>query len=181
MFPKYANINGQRYKLNTDFRVGLRCFEVIEDETICDEERSLAIIYLLFGFIPEKDLTPFLEKAQIFLQCGKPREEHEQQKKDMDFTHDRAYINASFMSDYKIDLNAIKMHWWQFCELIQGLTEESVLSRVREIRNYDLAEIKDSKSRMKMAKAQASVALPVKHTREELEAIDAFERLFEGG
>ena len=80
-----------------------------------------------------------------------------------------------------MDLNAVKMHWWQFCELIQGLTEHCVLSRIREIRNYDLAEIKDSKSRIKMAKAQASVALPIRHTKEELEAIDAFERLFEGG
>ena len=181
MFPEYANINGKRYPLRTDFRVGLRCFEVIEDETICDEERSLAIIYLLYGFIPDADLQPFLDKATLFLQCGKTREEHEENKKDMDFTHDRGLINASFMSDYKLDLNTVKMHWWQYCELIQGLTEHCALSRVREIRNYDLSEIKDSKSRMKMAKAQAAVALPIKHTREELEAIDAFERLFEGG
>lgn len=181
MYPEYANINGQRYKLNTDYRVGLRCFEVTEDTTICDEERALAVIYLLFGFIPEADLQPFLDKAALFLQCGKTRDEHEEQKKDMDFEHDRAYISASFMSDYKIDLNAVKMHWWQFCELIQGLTEHSVLSRVREIRNYNLAEIKDNKSRMKMARAQEAVALPIRHTKEEIEAIEAFERLFEGG
>ena len=41
MFPEYANINGKRYKLNTDFRVGLRCFEVIEDETICAVENGV--------------------------------------------------------------------------------------------------------------------------------------------
>lgn len=73
------------------------------------------------------------------------------------------------------------MHWWQFCELIQGLTEGSVLSRVREIRNFNLADIKDNQLRIKMARAQAAVALPVNHTKDELEAIDAFERLFEGG
>lgn len=181
MYPEYANIGGQRYKLNTDFRIGLRCFEVIEDESICDEERTLAIIYLLYGFIPDADLRPFLEKAQLFLQCGKTLEEQTEQKKDMDFAHDRTYINASFMSDYKIDLSTAKMHWWQFCELIQGFTEHCVLSRVREIRNYNLADIKDSQARAKMAKAQEELALPLKHTREELEAIDAFERLLNGG
>lgn len=180
MYPEYARIGDQRYKLNTDFRVGLRCFEVIDDESICDEERALAVIYLLYGLIPDTDLQPFLDKAILFLQCGKPKEEHEKQKKDMDFTHDRAYISASFMSDYKIDLNSAKMHWWQFSELIQGLTEQCVLARVREIRNYDLSELKDGKSRLKMAKAQEAFALPVKHTREEIEALDAFERLFEG-
>lgn len=180
MYPEYANIDGTRYKLNTDFRVALRCFEVVEDGSICDEERALAVIYMLFGFIPEADLAPFLEKAVLFLQCGKSKEEQSEQKKDMDFAHDRAYISASFMSDYKIDLNTVKMHWWQFCELIQGFTEHSVMSRVREIRNYNLADIKDNQARIKMARAQEAVALPVKHTREELEAIDAFERLFKG-
>ena len=136
---------------------------------------------MLFGFIPETDLQQFLDKAALFLQCGKTADECGANKKDMDFWHDRAYINASFMSDYKLDLSTAKLHWWQFCELIQGLTENCVLSRVREIRNYDLNEIKDSKSKAKMAKAKEAVALPVKHTREELEAIDAFERLFEGG
>ena len=181
MFPEYANINGKRYKLNSDFRVGLRCFEVIEDRAICDEERALAIIYLLFGFIPEENLEVYLEKATIFLQCGKTREEQEQQKKDMDFVFDRTYINASFMSDYKLDLNTIKMHWWQFCELIQGLTEQCVLSRVREIRNYNLNEIKDTAARIKMARAQESVALPIRHTKEELEAMEAFDQLLKGG
>lgn len=181
MYPEYANIDGQRYKLRTDFRVGLRCFKVIEDGSICDEERALAVIYLLFGFVPDTDLQLFLNKATLFLQCGKTKEEHEEQKKDMDFEHDKSYISASFMSDYRIDLNAVNMHWWQFCELIQGLTEHCVLSRVRDIRNYNLSDIKDNQARMRMAKAQQKLALPVKYTKEELEAIEAFERLFEGG
>lgn len=85
------------------------------------------------------------------------------------------------MSDYKLDLNTIKMHWWQFCELIQGLTEQCVLSRVREIRNYNLNEIKDTAARIKMARAQESVALPIRHTKEELEAMEAFDQLLKGG
>lgn len=178
MYPEYANINGQRYKLNTDFRVGLRCFKVIDDPSICDEERALAVVYLLFGFVPESEISLFLEKATLFLQCGKTKEEHEHQKKDMDFVHDAGYISASFMSDYQLDLNTAKLHWWQYCELIQGLTEHCVLSRVREIRNYDLSDIKDAKGKMRMAQAKEALALPIEHTQEELDAIAAFESIF---
>ena len=50
VYPEYAEIDGKQYKLNTDFKVALKCFEVIEDDLICDEERSLAIIYLLWAY-----------------------------------------------------------------------------------------------------------------------------------
>ena len=180
-YPEYANIDGERYKINTDFRVALRCFEVVDDATICDEERALAVIYLLFGFIPEAEkLGAFLDKARLFLQCGETTEQQAEKKANMSLTHDRGYINASFMSDYRIDLNTAQLHFWQFVELIQGLTENSALSRLRELRDYDLSTIKDAKSRSKIAKAQAQVALPVQRTRDELEAWDEFERLFAG-
>ena len=36
--------------------------------------------------------------------------------------------------DYKIDLDEVDLHFWQFYDLMQGLTESSVLNRVRSIR-----------------------------------------------
>lgn len=178
IYPEYANIDGKDYKINTDFSVALRCFEVIEDEEISDTERALAVIYLLFGFIPESNLEKFLDKASLFLQCGTNNDKPSGER-DIDLNADRCYINASFMSDYKIDLSQEKMHYWMFVDLLKGLTEHCILSRVREIRNYDISEIKDTKTRNKILKAQEQVALPKKLTKEEQEAIDNFEKLFE--
>ena len=70
------------------------------------------------------------------------------------------------------------MHWYQFIDLIQGLTEDSVMSKVRELRNYDLSEVKDQKTRNKIIKLQQNVALKEKLTPEEQEALDKFESLF---
>lgn len=179
-YPEYALIKGQKYKINTDFRAGLRCFKVINDPQICDGERCLAIIYILFGFVPDKDIGLYLEKAQLYLQCGKTAKEQIETKRDMDLEADAMYIMASFMSDYRIDLNTVDMHFWQYIDLIQGLTEQSVLSKVRELRNYDITDIKDAKTRNKILKAKEAVALPVRHTKEELESIAEFEALLEG-
>lgn len=179
-YPKYAKVKGQKYAINTDFRVALKCFEIINDSSISDLERTYAIIYKLFGFIPEdEDMEDFVRIVQQYLGCGKSQEEHRSRKKDMDFGQDWPYLIASFMSDYKINLNDDDMHWYQFIDLIQGLTEDSVMSKVRELRNYDLSEVKDQKTRNKIYKAQQSVALKEELTPEEQEALDKFESLFE--
>ena len=180
MYPESARINGVDYKINTDFKVALECFKIIEDDTIEDEERTLAIIYKLFGFIPDKDLDLFLDRAIKFLQCGETIEKQLSKEKDLDFFQDEKYITASFMSDYKLDLSKEDIHWWQYINLIQGLTENSILSRVRYIRNYDLSEIKDNKERQKMIDAKNSVALKEKKTKKQLEDDEFFDKLLKG-
>lgn len=90
----------------------------------------------------------------------------------MDFIEDRGYINSSFMSDYKLDLNNAKLHFWQFIELIEGLTENCILNRVRNIRNADLSEIKNYKDKKKMIDAKKHFAL--KNTQSDGKKIKEF-------
>ena len=72
IFPEYAEINGKKYKINTGYKVALKCLDVINDSDITDLERALAVVFLLFGFIPEndEDIAFLLEKAKIYLECG---------------------------------------------------------------------------------------------------------------
>lgn len=175
MYPNIAIINGKEYKINTDFKIALKCMGINKDKDICDEERSLAIIYLLFGFIPENDLEKFLEKSKLFLQCGIDSKEQEDTPEDMDFIKDYKYIYSSFKSDYKMDINTENIHWWAFIDLIQGLTETSSLSRVRELRNFDINSIKDPIERAKILKAKKQVSLEEKkkYTEEEMQIINS--------
>lgn len=177
-YPEFALIDGQEYPIDTDYRTAIECLELVEDDTINDFERSIGIIVMLFGEnapINENSLN----MAKKYLQCGEKDEVQQARKKDMDFKQDESYIQASFMSDYKIDLSQTKMHWWMFCDLINGLTEKCVLNRVRDIRNYDLSQIKDPKTRRKMIEAKQNLALKEELTQEQQEAIDEFESLFE--
>ena len=180
-YPEYAEVKGERYKINTDYRVALRCFDVIDDNSISDEERAFAVIYLLFGDVPLKYADDFLRIAGNYLRCGEPDTAPASTERDIDFSFDEKYIIASFMSDYKIDLPSTDMHFWQYIQLIQGFTDKAVMSRVREIRNYDLNELKDPKARANMVKAKEAVALPKKFSKDEQSAIDEFEKLFEVG
>ena len=82
----------------------------------------------------------------------------------MDFIKDMDYIEASFMSDYNIDLSEIQMHWWKFMNLMNGLSNSElgnccVLNRIRNLRTYDVSQIKDQKEKQKIIKAKQQVAL----------------------
>lgn len=176
-YPEYVRIRGQKVRIKTDWQTALKAFRVI-DSDVGDYERSLAVVYIMYGMIPDDELIiDYLLMAQKFLQCGEDTKTQQSKAVDMDFNYDRKYINASFLSDYNIDLNNCpNMHFWQFCELITGLTNKCILSRIREIRTCDVNDYA-AKDRSAIRAAKAELALPLKLTREQREQKDEFDRL----
>lgn len=163
-YPQYAKVGNKKYKINTDFRVALECDRIARDETIGDYERALAIIYRLFG---EEGINTYehherlLELAKKYLLCGK---EPSNDEPDMDYIEDYAYIKTSFRSDYGIKLDEENMHWWEFMDLMEGLSNSEmgnccILNRIRNLRNYDTKDIKDTKEKQRIEEAKERVAL----------------------
>ena len=154
------------YTANTDFRIAIRCNQIALDETIGDFERVLGILYTIFGDNGINNPTHYeklLKWAKNWLSLGKEIKE-DNEEPDMDYIEDMPYIEASFMSDYKIDLENEEMEWEKFSKLLNGLSNSEngnccVLNRVRNLRNYDVKQIKDSKERSKIEKAKKQVAL----------------------
>ena len=175
-YPEYVEVKNKRYKINVDFRTAIECQEIATNEEINDYERALAIIYKLFGddgINAVDDYEKLLELGIKFLSCGKEIEDKKNEELDMDFIQDMDYIEASFMSDYNIDLSDNKMHWWKFYNLINGLSNSDVgnccvLNRVRNLRNYDIKDIKDPKELEKIKKAKEQVALKKKKIQKKL-------------
>ena len=166
--PEYVKIGDKKYKINTDFRVAIECNNIAQDDSIGDVERPLAIIYKLFGdegLDNSQDWEKLLELGIKYLTLNKDTSDVDNNTEiDMDFNEDMDYIEASFMSDYRIDLATEKMHFWKFYNLLEGLSNSElgnccVLNRVRNLRTFDLSQIEDSKEREKLAKAQEMVAL----------------------
>ena len=180
MYPTKTKINDEIYNLNTDFRIALRCYRIVDDSTISDSERALAIIYLIFGFIPKENQEEYLSKAKKFLE-GPYEFKNNDKERDLDFEQDKKYILASFYSEYKIDLEIIEyMHFWKFLDFIAGLSENTILYRVRALRNIDLNDIKDDKKRAEIAQAQYNFAIKEEKTLEEIEADKLWEEQTKG-
>lgn len=187
--PEFVKIGDKKYKINTDFRVAIECDRIANDSSIGEYEKALAVIFKLFGEDGLNDTDNYeklLELGQKYLVCGKELEDsNETSKIDMDFKQDLDYIEASFMSDYQIDLKDTKMHWWKFFNLLNGLSNSEmgnccVLNRIRNLRNFDLSTIKDDKQRNEIRKAQQQVALKInerKLTKEEETSVNEFYKL----
>lgn len=164
--PEYVRVGEKLYKINTDFRVALKCEKVAMDNEIKDEERALAIVYLLYGeegLENPQDYEELLAKAILYLKCEK--EDNSNETPDMDFEQDKAYIKASFYTDYNIpDIYEKNMHWYDFVTLLNGLKQDCALNRVREIRNFDTSQIKDAKTLTQIMKQKEAVALKKEKT-----------------
>ncbi len=185
-YPQYAQVKNIKYKINTDYKVALKC-EQVSQSNVSEEERALAIIYLLFGDKGLHDSENWDELLQIalkYLSCGKEIKEDNQKEVNMDFDQDWEYIRTSFFYDYKIRLTKkTYMHWWEFYSLLCGLSENSILNRVRFVRDYDISQIKDSSEKEKWIKQKEQVALKQKQTiktSEEKRLDELFERQLKG-
>lgn len=165
-YPTYVIVNNHRYDIDTNFKTAIECNQIAQDETIGDFERMLAVLYKLFGEKAIKctdDYEKLLKMAIKYLSCNKEIEDTNKEP-DMDYIEDYDYIEASFMSDFHIDLSTENMHWWKFYKLLNGLSNSEmgnccVLNRVRNLRNIDLRTIQDSKEREKIRVLQKEVAL----------------------
>ena len=187
MYPEYVEVNGKRYKINTDFRIAIRCNKIAEDETIGDFERALGVIYLLFGedgINNQEDYEKLLEMAKKYLLCGKEKIDDRNVTPDMDFEEDYAYIKTSFRSDYGMNIDEEEIHWWEFMDLMNGLSNSElgnccILNRIRNLRNYDTKDIKDAKEKQKIEEAKRNVALKRNQKRATEEQIRSAEILLD--
>ena len=178
-YPQYIEVNNKRYKLNTDFRVALRCDEIIRDEEITNYEKAKAIIYLLTGDEGYSDIEnqeKILKLLVKYLKCGKEYEQEDNKQPSMSFTQDEGYIKASFMSDYHIDLDKDTLHWWEFYDDLIGLKDSCILNRVRRIREEPLKG-KKGEELHRWQEAKKAVALKVEKTKREKELDEYWEHL----
>lgn len=165
------------YKINTDFRVGIKLCGIMENMQRSESEDALdEAIDLLWGngvpttlsedgeIVVDYDLI--WETLTWFKLGGNPEfairrakrmptKQESELSEDVayDFEEDSGYIYAAFMQQYGIDLTEIEMHWFKFLALFHALTN-TVFNRIQEIRTQDLSDVPSGKPRAAAAKAK---------------------------
>ena len=181
-YPTQMEANGRLYNIDTDYRTALACFRAINDPEITDLERGYAVQTLLLGdSVLHQDEDILNEKIKIYLRCGK-EENTDMEEIDFDYLQDEVYVKTSIRQCYHLNLNEIPyMHWYEYNELISGLTEDALISQIRTLRDRDPSEIKDERDRAKLIKAQERVALKFEFpkTDEEKELDEYWEKIIE--
>lgn len=186
-FPVSVYIAGEEYKINSDFRAGLKFELLMQDVNIDDEEKLIKALELYYEKCPSyKNMDEAIEKMLWFYLCGneiKNTSNHNSRGEEIySFEHDCDYIYAAFMSQYKIDLYSIDyLHWWKYKALFKGLTEDNEIVKIMGYRSMDLSKIKDKEQKEHYKKLKKMYALPVKVSETEKEKFKEINSILSSG
>ena len=132
--PETCTVNDREYPVNTDFRNVLAFIRLQNG----DERKEVKNNYgfsLFFGDVVHRDDIEGLgEWLKYFLSRGEEDREDNGKAPVFDILIDSGRVYAAFMQIYGINLRRVKIHWWIFKELLDGLPGGTKLADVVEIR-----------------------------------------------
>lgn len=147
------------YEVDTDFRIGIMLSMAMTDKELSDMEKVAIIASLLFKDDFPEDSIQISECAQWFLnEWTHDNHKKGSSKEVMDFDADQGRIYSAFLSQYRIDLNTERMHFWKFMHLLTNL-DECNFTRVVDIRNKDMNSKMTTEERKYYAKAKRTYAI----------------------
>lgn len=168
--------NNKKIKLTLWFNRVLKAFELLEDEDYEDYEK-VEILFKMFckttsNFnIQDKEKIIKIIFDNYITQDKKKRQE--KQELVLSFKYDANYVYASFMHQYKIDLEEQIdcLRWEKFITLFQGLHKDTIIKQIMNIRSMEIPkpDKHNAKQRAEIIKLKNENSLLAVMTKEELE------------
>lgn len=132
--PEYIEIDGQSYKIDTDYRNCLRIITAFEDNELTPQEKQIILLLNLYKVIPP-NIEQAVRMANTFLNGGEAGADEETAPYRLySFTKDARFIYAAFRQTHGIDLTKADLHWWQFLSLFMDLGAETTFSQLIGLR-----------------------------------------------
>lgn len=159
-FPRIVTVGKEKTVIDPDFRI----FCAFEDQIRGNGDGAAAIAAFYRGRLPS-DAKGAVNAFLDFYLCGeKPKEKSKGSRGGSkgfvySFSRDRNLFIAAFLQQYRIDLCTARLHWWEFCALFSGLTDDTMLVRVMQIRGTDTNKIKDKHERSRIRELQERFSL----------------------
>ena len=169
-------VEGRSYQLSTKTMKALQAFAVLDEADIPEEIKISRILDLMLTPSSAMKLkanpedTPEVYRGIADFLRGwptdeKPKDDHREEV--LSFSEDHALIIAAFRQAYGIDLTSLRaLHWWEFRALLQGLPEDTVLSRTIGIRTMKIDPKDPPKVKAAKRRAKEAAALKRKGGRE---------------
>ena len=162
---------GRRYRVDAAYDTVLAVQKLYKDDRLTDAEKTEQALRMLLKrgrlvkvMSPEMKagLLEAIFKTQIAIPAKPPSRN---KNRVVDFELDGEYIYASFYQDYGIDLieEQGKLHWKKFLALFQGLSDETKIKQIMNIRSMDIPEPTkyNQKQIQRIQELKSYYALPV--------------------
>jgi hypothetical protein len=177
LLPETVEIDGEEYRINTDFRISIMFELLMQDDELEDSEKTMQALRLYYPIIP-KNKSQAVEKIIWFYRCGKESNQNEvdtggsMQKQIYSFDYDDGYIYEAFLQEYGIDLQDIEdFHWWKFRSLFKGLSNDTEFVKIMGYRSMNITSKMSKEQKQFYKKMQSIHALPVSHKEKEADKL----------
>ena len=142
LLPKSLEINGNEYRIRSDFRVALLIFEAFNDSELNDYEKIRVCLECLYEEIPE-DTENAYKKAVWFLDGGDIPKSKPLRRKTFDWKQDESLIFSSVNKSAGFETrSADYIHWWTFLgyfsEIGDGLFSQIINIRTKKAKGKRL-------------------------------------------
>lgn len=132
--PDTVIVDGRKVRVNLEFRNVLRMMEIMQDDYLMQDARMYkAAKCVVRGRIRQPERIMNELRKLLF-----PKARHESGKRLTSYEQDAGFIRAAFRQVYGIDLWREKLHWLEFRELLDGLTEGNKYTEIIGIRARDI-------------------------------------------
>ena len=164
--PRILIINGVKTPIDPDFRIMCEYSEAVARND-SSGLTGIASRFFFTGALPEgvsekaaaDAMKDFYVAGLAPSGGGGKSSAMESPEPSFDFEEDEAYFFAAFLSEYGIDLNCAKLHWFDFCALFRGLPDECRLKRIISIRSESTSDIRSAAERSRVTRLKRIFAL----------------------
>lgn len=140
---------GRRYRTRAAYDTVLAVQKLYKDEKLSDLDKAAQALRMLLRspsqarFLTVEHRFSLLE--EIFnqqIKVGSNRPAPAEKPRAVDFELDGEYIYAGFFQNYGIDLieQQGKLHWKKFLALFQGLSDDTRIKQIMQIRTMDMPQ-----------------------------------------
>lgn len=144
ILPDEVEIDGTRYRLNTDYRICIMYEMLMLDDEVEDRNKLIKALRLFYGDTIPRDVDAAVDKIIWFYNCGRDKEERKSKegkrskKRIYDFDYDADYIYAAFLQQYGVDLQDEEIHWWKFRAMFKSLRDDTEFVKIMGYRSIQI-------------------------------------------
>ncbi len=166
LLPKEVNIEGEDYKINSDFRTSILFELLMQDNSITEEGKIIQALELYYPILPT-DLNKAIEGILWFYRCEKDEVDNKNKGTGKStnvysYDYDDDYIYSAFLDQYGVDLQDVEyLHWWKFKAMFKSLKEDNEIVKIMGYRAMDVNKIKDKEQKAHYKKMQELYKIPI--------------------
>lgn len=182
--PRSVEVNGQKYRIRTDFRDILKILAAFNDPELEDSEKvyvCLLILFRDFDTLPMDDLEEAYKVAIRFIDCGTDTKSGKKKKsaRTMDWEQDESLIFPAINKVAGQEVRSMKyVHWWTFMGWFMEI-DDGVYSNVLSLRQKKAKGKKLEKWEREYWIANKDICvLKTKYSKAELEAQERIKEMY---